>query len=89
MSASNQCHHPDLHFDLNHVNLADSSVHYLEIKARCKVCERPMVFRGLPLGLSPNQPTGELGGYEARLPMIGEDEEPSGNLIGFVGSVSS
>lgn len=85
MTASTQCPHSDLHFDLNHVHLADSNVHYLEVKARCNICEKQMVFRGLPLGLSPAQPTGSLGGDEVRLPFIGQDEEPTGSQIGFVG----
>lgn len=87
MSGSAQCPHTDLHFDLNNVHFADASIHYLEIKARCKICDKPMVFRGLPLGLSPHHPTGELGGYEVRLPFVGEGEEPTGNLMGFTGSV--
>lgn len=87
MTATSQCHHPDLHFNLNVVHLTDTNVHYLEIKATCKICETPMIFRGVPLGLSPHHPTGEFGGYEIRLPFIGEGEEPSGNLTGFVGGV--
>lgn len=85
MSASQQCHHPDLHFDSNHVSMGDSNVHYLEIKARCRVCDVPMVFRGLPLGLSPHQPTMQIDGQEVRLPMLGKGEEPEGTLIGFTG----
>ncbi|MCG8595652.1 MAG: hypothetical protein MI785_14990 [Kiloniellales bacterium] len=87
MSATSQCPQSDLHFDIRHVRMEDSNIHYLEVKARCKICGSPMVFRGLPLRVSPEQPTGELGGYEARLPMLGEGEEPSGSLIGFVGPV--
>lgn len=88
MSGSTQCPHTDLHFNLHHVSLGDSNIHYLEIKATCKICDKPMVFRGLPLGMTPNHPTGELGGYEARLPFIGEGEEPAGVLISFIGKVS-
>ncbi len=87
MNASTQCPHSDLHFDLNHVGLADTNVHYLEIKARCKICEKPMVFRGLPLGLTPYHPTGEVGGFEARLPFLAEGEELSGNIVGFTGKL--
>jgi hypothetical protein len=84
MSGSSQCPHSDLHFDIKHIHLQDSNVAYVEMKARCTICQKPMVFRGLPLGLSPNQPTGELDGHEVRLPIIGEGEEPTGNQIGFV-----
>lgn len=59
------------------------NIHYLEVKARCKICDRQMVFRGLPLGLSPQHPTGDLGGYEVRLPFLADGDEPKGNLIGF------
>jgi hypothetical protein len=87
MNASSQCPHSDLHIHVHHVHLADCNVHYLEVKATCNICKKPMLFRGLPLGLSPNQPTAELGGQEARLPVIGEGEEPAGDLIGFIGGM--
>lgn len=89
MGASQQCPHPDLHFHLHHVHLADSNVHYLEIKATCNICSAPMLFRGMPLGMTPAHPTMALDGSEARLPMIGEGEEPIGKLFGFVGEVRS
>lgn len=85
MSASTQCPHTDLDIQINLINFEDSNVHYMEVKASCKICGKPMVFQGLPLGVSPHQPTGELGGYEARLPFLGEGEEPTGKLIGFTG----
>jgi len=85
MSATVQCPHSDLHIAVNHVAFGDTNVHYLEIRARCKVCDRPVVFRGVPLGLSPHHPTGELGGYEVRLPFLVEGEEPTGKLLGFTG----
>ena len=46
-----------------------------------------MVFRGLPLGLTPHHPTGELGGFEARLPLLAEGEQATGNLTGFAGKL--
>jgi hypothetical protein len=78
VTASSKCHHPDLHFHLNHVCMADTNVHYLEVTAKCNVCDAPMLFRGCPLGLTPAHPTASLGGDEIRLPMIAEGEEPTG-----------
>jgi hypothetical protein len=85
MSASTQCPHSDLHIDIHNQGFVDSNLHYLEIKMRCKTCDKPMVFRGCPLGLTPQHPTMALDGTEIRLPFLGEDEEPAGNLVGFVG----
>lgn len=83
MSASTQCHHPDLHFDLHHVHLLDSNVHYLDIKARCTVCGARMLFQGCPMGVTPKHPTMSLDGGEIHLPMFGEGEQPTGKQIGF------
>jgi len=85
MSASSQCHHPDLHFDLHHQGFHDTNIHYLEIKARCTVCGVPMKFRGCPLGVTPAHPTMALDGSEIRVPFTGENEEYDGKSIGFVG----
>ena len=85
MTGTKQCHHPELHIDLNHVCLVDSNTHYLEIKARCKVCGVRMQFQGAPLGLSPSQPTMALDGLEITIPMRGEGEEPAGMQISIIG----
>lgn len=85
MSGSTQCPHSDLHFHLHNQGFHDTNVHYLEVKATCKICNKPMIFRGCPLGLTPAHPTMSLDGTEIRLPFLGEDEEPGGNLISVVG----
>ncbi len=82
---SAQCPHPDVHIELNHQMMADSNVHYLEVKVRCRICEAPMAFRGLPFGVSPHHPTMAIDGSEITLPFLGAGEEPAGKLIGFVG----
>jgi len=87
MSGSAQCPRSDLHFDIHHAGFSDCSIHYLEIKARCKICDKRMVFQGLPLGMTPHHPTGALDGGEARLPFLGEGEELTGKVIGFTGRV--
>ncbi len=87
MSGSTQCPHSDLHFEINNQGFHDTNLHYLEIRAKCNTCGKPMCFRGLPLGLSPHRPTGELGGYEVRLPFVGEGEELQNEPPGFIGKV--
>jgi hypothetical protein len=90
MSASGQCHHPNVHFDLNHVCLGDSNTHYLELKARCTVCGCRMIFQGegLPFGCSPKVPTIAIDGSELNIPMRGEDEQPTGSQLGFTGRLA-
>lgn len=85
MSASTQCPHSDLHFEIHHQGFDDSSIHYLEIKASCKTCGKRMIFRGAPFGLTPAHPTMAIDGSEMRLPFLGEGEELTGKVIGFVG----
>ncbi|MEA3044561.1 MAG: hypothetical protein QOH47_2399 [Sphingomonadales bacterium] len=91
MNATGQCHHPDLHFDLHHVSLADSNTHYLELKAKCNVCGARMIFQGegLPFGCTPKHPTLAIDGGEINIPMRGEGEEPTGSQISMIGSVST
>lgn len=84
MSGSAACPHASLHFDINHSWSGDTNLRYLEIKARCNGCGARMIFRGMPCGLSPEQPTADLEGYEARLPMIAEGEPLRGKPIGFM-----
>lgn len=85
MSASTKCPHTDLHFDLNTVSFGDSNIKSVEIKAKCNVCQMPMVFFGLPLGMSLTQPTASLGGHEVRLPMCGEQDVPQYPASGVTG----
>jgi len=84
-----QCPHAEMHFNLNHVHLADSNIHYLEITGRCNTCQKAIAFRGAPLGLTPDHPTMALDGSEIRLPFLCGDEDPGGSQIGFVGRPSS
>ena len=89
MNASSQCPHNDLHINIQHIGFDDSNIQYIEIKATCRICDKPMVFQGLPLGLTPAHPTGELGGYEVRLPILAEGEELTGKILSFAGKVVS
>ncbi len=81
--ATSQCPHSDLHFHLFNSHSGDTNLHYLTISARCKICDVPMVFRGLPGGQSPHQPMGSPDGREARLPFLGDGEDLTGKPIGF------
>ena len=41
----------------------------VDIQVKCKKCEKPFVFIGLPMGLLHDAPTMGIFGYEARLPI--------------------
>lgn len=81
MNATSQCHHPDVHIHVNHHRSGDSNTQYLEITARCTVCDVAMAFQGCPFGLSPWQPTMAPDGSEIRIPMRGAGEKPEGSQI--------
>lgn len=83
VGASTQCPHSDLHFHLNNSSFGDTNLHYLEITAKCSICGADMVFRGVPAGMSPEQPAASLDGKELRLPFLGENEELVGKPIGY------
>lgn len=85
MSASSRCPHSDVHFNLNHVCLGDTNVHYVELKGECKICGKGIRFRGAPFGLTPTHPTMAVDGSEIVIPFLGDGEEPEGTLIGFTG----
>lgn len=87
MSGSSQCPHSDLHFHLNNAYFGDTNIHYLEIKAHCNICKAPMVFRGLPAGLSPEHPTASIDGQEAVLPFLAADEDLTGKPFGYSVSI--
>jgi len=88
MTASAQCPHSDVHCNFNLVSFDDTNVRYLEVVGHCNVCQQPMIFRGLPLGLSPDRPTASAGGEEVRLPMMFGEEEYDGRGIGFLVSAA-
>lgn len=81
------CEHADVHIHVNHHRSGDTNVQYLEITVACTVCQRPLVFRGLDMGMSPDRPMVSPDGREARLPIIGEGERVRGDPAGFTISV--
>lgn len=84
-----QCPHSDLDISFKNQAFEESNLHYLEISAKCSICEKPIVFRGLPLGATPAHPTGSWGGEEARLPFLAEGEELTGKTYSIVGKQSA
>ena len=83
--ASSRCPHSDVHFHINNAGFGNTNIHYLEITGHCNICDKPLVFRGAPLGMTPMHPTMALDGSEIRLPFLVEGEEYDGNAMGFVG----
>jgi hypothetical protein len=87
MSASTQCPHSDVHFELNLASFGDTNIRYLEVKGRCKVCDEIARFRG-PMGVSPDQATVSLFGDEASLPLMFGAEEYDGQATSLQVSVA-
>ncbi|HEX5264429.1 MAG TPA: hypothetical protein VFW13_12930 [Phenylobacterium sp.] len=82
MSASAQCPHGSIEFNLNVVGFGDTNIRYLEIRGRCKGCDATIRFQG-PHGLSPEQPTvSSVLGDEASLPFMFGDEEYDRKAVG-------
>jgi len=86
MSASAQCPHSQVHWHLHHQAFEEATIRYLEVTGVCELCGETATFRGMPVGMSPHQPTMAADGGEARLPFMFGDEEPTGNLISVIGS---
>lgn len=84
-SDSSQCPHTDHHYEINMACFGNTNIRYLEIKGRCTICDAPIRFRGLPMGLSPMHPTMALDGSDVALPIMHGDEEYDGKAMGFVG----
>lgn len=83
MAASSQCPHSDLHIEVNNASFGDTNLHYLEIRATCRICSKRIAFRGAPNGMSPEFPTMAPDGSEVRLPFLADGEELIGRPIGF------
>lgn len=76
-------------------SLALVSVAYLEdigrwtadVSIKCRLCERPFRFLGLPGGSNVDFPTASVDGHEARMPIHPDGEElpalPDGHVRGF------
>ncbi len=47
-----------------------------EIKVKCRDCQTPFQFIGMPLGVSYDKPMMEVDGLEARLPIAPQGEIP-------------
>jgi hypothetical protein len=85
MSTEAQCPHSDVHWNLHHAGFSDTNIHYLEVSGQCQICSKKLCFRGMPFGMSPNQPTMALDGSEVRLPFLAEGEDYDGKGMSFTG----
>ena len=83
MTASQQCPHSHVFFQVGVAHIEGSPLRYAEITGRCEICGVSARFRGLPLGLGPNTATMAPDGSEARLPLTFGDEEPTGKELGY------
>lgn len=83
MSASSHCPHSDVHIQVNCAHSGDSNTKYLEISARCKICDIAMEFPCRDVGLSPDFPAVSLDFAEIRVPMRAFGEEKSGSQFGY------
>lgn len=89
MSASTQCPHLEFEAQVNVARFENSTLKYADVTIICKNCGHPAVFRGLPVGVLPDQPTGSVGGQEARLPFtVDTDAEPDASP-GFVINITT
>ncbi len=56
--------------NVNRILDKDDKVRFtVDIQVKCRKCEKPFVFIGLPMGLLHDSPTMGAFGYEARLPI--------------------
>jgi hypothetical protein len=87
VSGSTQCPHLEFEFCVAVARFEDTNIKYAEVTGLCKNCAGEVIFRGMPLGVSPVHPTMALGGDEARLPFLIGEEEYDGKALGFTGSL--
>lgn len=68
------CSHPEFESEVKVFRLTkeDGGEVYdytADLKIRCAICKTDMKFRGIPMGISPNQPMLSADGVEARIPI--------------------
>jgi hypothetical protein len=83
MNASSKCPHFNFVAQVNVARIEDTGLKYAEITIRCTDCNKPAEFRGLPYGLSPDQPMASPDNREIRAPFLCEGDEYNGKGIGF------
>lgn len=74
MSASSKCPHLEFKAQVNVQRMEDTGLKYAELTVECLHCGAPAVWRGLPMGLSPDQPTSSIDAKEAVLPFLCEGD---------------
>lgn len=83
MSGSSKCPHFNFQANVDVARIEDTGLKYAHITIRCADCGRPAEFRGLPCGISPDQPASSVGAEEARLPFLCGGDDYNGKGIGF------
>lgn len=78
-----RCFHMNFRADVKVARIEDTGLKYADITIRCVDCGSPAVFRGMPTGLSPDQPCGSVDAQEARLPFLCEGDTYDGTSMGF------
>ncbi|KKL94431.1 hypothetical protein LCGC14_1864690 [marine sediment metagenome] len=80
-----ECKHLEFDAFVEVNRLVDSGRFSADIRVRCRDCELPFVFRGLPLGVNLNGAAMSADGTEARLAIAPQDESnhPLAGLTGF------
>ena len=63
------CTHEEFNAEVEVNRLEDIGAFAADVRIRCRQCQRPFQFLGLPGGLAPDQPTVSVDGTEARLPI--------------------
>lgn len=83
MSGSSKCPHFNFQANVNVARIEDTGLKYAHLTVRCTDCGKPAQFRGVPWGLSPDQPMAAVGDEEVRLPFLCEGDDYTGKGIGF------
>ena len=78
-----KCPHFNFAADVKVARIEDTGLKYAELTVRCSDCGKPAVFRGLPVGLSPDHPTASFGDEEVNLPFLCEGDDYNGQGIGY------
>lgn len=63
------CAHKDLEIKIEHAQWDSEGVNMIVIKARCRGCQEPVTFLGLPVGKSLGRPTTSPDSHTAFLPI--------------------
>lgn len=71
MTASSQCPHPSFGWSIDIFDFLDEgdTLRRIVIKGHCTVCDKAVIFRGMPHGTLWDRPTMAIDGTEVDLPV--------------------